>query len=57
MIGKIWWVIAVLCMLWVIYDVVAVNKKLSSTEKVVWVILAIVFSIITAIVYYFIEKR
>lgn len=49
--------IALVCAIWVIYDVFAVNKKLSTTAKVVWTICALFFSIITAIVYYFMEKR
>jgi hypothetical protein len=51
------WIIAVLCMIWVIYDVLAKNKGLSAGMKVLWIILAILFSIITAIVYYFVYKK
>ncbi|MCK5612253.1 hypothetical protein KAR91_60840 [Candidatus Pacearchaeota archaeon] len=50
-------VIALACAIWVIYDVLAVNKKLSSGMKIIWIILAIPFSIITAAVYYFIYRR
>jgi uncharacterized protein with PQ loop repeat len=51
------WIVGVACAVWVIYDVLVVNKKASTVKKVIWVILALFFSIITAIVYYFIEKR
>ncbi|MBT7102259.1 hypothetical protein HN935_01985 [archaeon] len=50
-------VVALVCAIWVIYDVLVNNKQKSTEWKVVWVVLAIVFSIITAIVYYFINKQ
>ena len=50
-------VVAVLCAVWVIYDVFAKNKSLSTGMKVLWTVLAIVFSIITAIVYYLMYKK
>ena len=49
--------IALVAMIWVIYDVLAVNKKLSTGMKVLWIVLAIFFSIITAIVYYLLQKK
>lgn len=49
--------IGLICAVWVIYDVLANNKKLSTGMKVLWIICAFFFSIITAIVYYFVEKR
>ncbi len=55
--GGILGIIGLICMIWVIYDVVAVNRKLSSTAKVIWIICAVLFSVITAIIYYFVEKR
>lgn len=54
---SILYILGIICAVWVIYDVFAVNKKLSNTAKVIWTIAAIIFSIITAIVYYFIEKK
>jgi prolipoprotein diacylglyceryltransferase len=50
-------IIALVCAVWVIYDVLAKNKKLSTTAKVIWIVCAVPFSIITAIVYYFIGRR
>ena len=50
-------IIAIVCAVWVIYDVWTVQKKMSDGTKVLWTILAIVFSIITAIVYYFMKKK
>lgn len=38
----------------VIYDVFANQKKMAMGTKVLWTVLAIFFSIITAIVYYFV---
>jgi hypothetical protein len=50
-------IIALICAIWVIYDVLANNKKLSTVMKIIWVVCAILFSIITAIVYYFIGRK
>lgn len=55
--GNIVGVIALLCAIWVIYDVLANNKKLSTGVKAVWIICALLFSIVTAIVYYFVGKK
>jgi len=51
------WILGVICAIWVIYDVFANNKRLSTGMKILWTILALVFSIITAIVYYFVYKK
>lgn len=51
------YIIALICAIWVIYDVWANQKKMGGGEKVVWTILALVFSILTAIVYYFMKKK
>jgi len=50
-------IIALICAVWVIYDVLVNNKRLSQTAKIVWIICAILFSIITAIIYYFIGRK
>ncbi|MCG8308135.1 MAG: PLDc N-terminal domain-containing protein [Cytophagales bacterium] len=55
--GTIFYIIGVICAVWVIYDVWAVNKKLSTAGKMIWSIFAILFSVITAIVYYFIGRK
>ena len=49
-------IIAVLLAIWVIYDVLENNKRLSKGLTVLWIVLAILFSIITAIVYYVVYK-
>ncbi len=50
-------IIALICAIWVIYDVWAVNKRMSTGAKLLWTIFALLFSIITAIVYYLVKKR
>lgn len=50
-------VVGLIAAIWVIYDTWAVNRKDSTGMKVVWTILAILFSIITAIIYYLVRKR
>ena len=55
--GGIIGIIAVLAAIWVIYDVIVNNKRLSDGMKVLWIVCAVLFSIVTAIVYYFIGRN
>jgi hypothetical protein len=58
--GTVLWIVSVLCIIWVIYDVLAKNKGLSDGMKILWVVLALVlnqYAIIIAIIYYFVYKR
>ncbi len=50
-------IIAILSAIWVLYDVWAVNRTLTDQGKIVWSILAIFFSILTAIFYYIMVKK
>jgi hypothetical protein len=50
-------IIAFACAVWVIYHVWAVNKGLSTGSKILWTIFAVLFSIITAIVYLIVKKK
>lgn len=56
MIQTILWLVAVIAAIWVIYDVLTNNKRLSTGAKVIWIICAVIFNIITAIVYFFVYK-
>lgn len=49
--------IALLCAIWVIYDVWVARKSMKVEMKIVWTICAVLFSIITAIVYYLIGRK
>lgn len=51
------YIVVLLCAIWVIYDVWSNNKKLSDLAKILWTIAAVVFSVLTAIVYYFFGKK
>jgi hypothetical protein len=55
--GTIVSIVAFICAIWVIYDVLVNNKRLSIGMKVLWIVLAVFFSIITAIIYYFVYKK
>ena len=50
-------IIALLCAVWVIYDVFTNQKKLDTGKKVLWTIAAVLFSIITAIIYAIVKKK
>lgn len=49
--------IALACAVWVIYDVWTNQKKMDEGHKILWTIAAIVFSLITAIIYYLVAKK
>ena len=55
--GTLLAIIAIIVAVWVIYDVLVNNKKLSDGMKVLWVVCAIFFSIITGIIYYFVGRN
>ena len=55
--GTILYILGIVSAVWVIYDVWAVNDKLSNGSKAIWTVFAILFSVITAIVYYFTQKK
>jgi hypothetical protein len=57
MFGPILWIIGIICAVWVIVDVFTKQKRMSTELKVIWTICAILFSVLTAIVYYFLVKR
>jgi len=50
-------IVSLAAFIWVTYQVWGVNKSLSTGVKVIWTIAALFFSIITVIVYYFMEGR
>ncbi len=45
------------CAVWVISDVWMVNRRLSPEMKLLWTVLALVFSILSAVVYYVVYKK
>ena len=55
--GWLFGIIALVAAIWVIYDVLVNNKKLSDGMKVLWIIFAILFSIITAVIYYLVGRN
>jgi Zn-dependent protease with chaperone function len=57
LLGGLIGIIALICAVWVIYDVLVNNKGLSDTAKVIWIVCALLFSIITAIVYLLIGRK
>jgi len=56
MFGQIIWLLGLVCAVWVIYDVVKKQKKMKTGEKVLWIVAAVLFSILTAIIYYLVKK-
>jgi uncharacterized membrane protein YidH (DUF202 family) len=50
-------IVGLVCAILVIYDVFAKQKKMKLSTQVIWTVLAIVFSIITAIIYFLFVKK
>ena len=57
MINNILYVLGIIAFIWVVYDVIANQKKMSGGMKAVWIILGFFFNIITAVIYYFVVKK
>ncbi|MCX6750082.1 MAG: PLDc N-terminal domain-containing protein [Candidatus Pacearchaeota archaeon] len=55
--GAVIGIVAIICAVWVIYDVWTKNKRLSDTAKIVWTVFAILLSILTAIVYWLVGRK
>ncbi len=55
--GTIIGIVALIAAIWVIYDVLVNNKRLSDGMKVLWIICAVIFSIITAVIYYLVGRN
>lgn len=55
--GTIIWVVALIAAIWVIYDVLTNNRRLSTGMKILWIVCALFFSIITAIIYYLVGRN
>ena len=49
-------IIALIAAIWVIYDVLVHNKRLSTGMKIFWILCALFFSIITAVIYFLIGR-
>ncbi len=54
---KIWIIIALTCTIWVLYDCIVVNKGLSTKAKVLWILGAIIFPVLVALLYFLKEKK
>ncbi|MCB1146520.1 MAG: PLDc N-terminal domain-containing protein [Leptospiraceae bacterium] len=48
---------AVAAMVWVIYDILVYQKRMKDLQKILWIAGAIVFSLLTAILYFIFIKK
>ncbi|QDA32089.1 hypothetical protein FH039_11460 [Thermococcus indicus] len=55
--GMLLMVLQLLALVWVIYDVTTKQTKMSGVEKVLWIVLTFLFTILGALVYYLVVKR
>jgi len=56
-IGWLFGIITLIAAIWIIYDVLVNNKRLSDGMKVLWIVCAVTFSIITAVIYYLVGRN
>lgn len=56
-ITDIWGTITLLSVIWVVYDVITENRRLNSTQKILWIVIAILFNILGALAYYFLGRK
>jgi uncharacterized RDD family membrane protein YckC len=57
LITNIWGLIALASVIWVIYDVMTLNKGLSDVKKIIWIVVALIFGILGAVLYYFLGRQ
>jgi len=55
--GRLAGLIAIAAAVWVIYHLWTKNNRLTDTEKLIWTIAAVAFSVLTAVIYYFTQYR
>ncbi len=53
----IWGLLAFVLAIWVVYDVLANNKKISTGMKLLWIILGFILPIAGPIIYYLVGKK
>ncbi|NJE05315.1 hypothetical protein E3E36_04000 [Thermococcus sp. M36] len=55
--GMVLGILGLIAVVWVIYDVLAKQKRMPDVEKIIWILVAFFLNIIGAIIYYIIVKR
>ena len=52
----LFWIIGIMSVVWVIYDVLTNQKKMPDSEKIIWVLVALFLNLIGAVIYYILVK-
>lgn len=52
----LFWIIGIMSVVWVIYDVLTNQKKMPDGEKIIWILVALFLNLIGAVIYYIIVK-
>ncbi len=53
----LFWIIGIMAVVWVIYDVLTNQNKMPDVEKLLWIILAFFTTVLGALIYYLLVKR
>jgi len=51
------WILGVVAAIWVIYDVWKNQSRMEELHKILWTVFAIVASVLTAVIYYFVVYK
>lgn len=54
---NIYYIVHLVCVIWILYHVWMVNKSLSGVMKIVWSLVGLILGILGAIIYYFVGKK
>ena len=49
--------LALASFIWIAYDVIVIQKKMPLLQKFLWVIFGFFFSVVTAVLYFFVVKK
>lgn len=57
MMSNLLWIAGLIAAIWIIVDIFTKQKSMPTLHKVLWIVAAFFFSILTAIVYFFVVKK
>lgn len=53
----IWGPLSIISFIWVLYDALTQNKSLNDMMKIMWIVIALIFGALGAVLYFFIGRK
>jgi hypothetical protein len=53
----IWGLLSVISFIWVVYDALTQNRSLNDMMKIMWIVIALIFGTLGAVLYFFIGRK